>query len=84
MERDRRSMWEINQTNLQSGMFGDPKNPVSLLRYWQMQERVHYPYAREMVEYMKDEVERQQAAMQPSAMPGAIPGQMAGDVPAQQ
>lgn len=84
MERDRRSMWEINQTNLQSGMFGNPQNPATLLRYWQMQERVHYPYAREMVEYMKEEVERQQAAMQPSAMPGAVPGQMAGDVPAQQ
>ena len=64
MERDRRSMWEINQANLQAGMFGNPQDPATLLRYWQMQERVHYPYAREMVEYMQAEVEKQAAAMQ--------------------
>lgn len=69
MERDRRSMWELNQANLQSGMFGDPSQPASLLRYWQMQERVHYPYAREMVEYMKDEVERMRQAQMQAPVP---------------
>jgi hypothetical protein len=80
-------MWEMNQANLQAGMFGNPQDPVTLLRYWQMQERVHYPYAREMVEYMKDEVERMQAAMQQQAaqvMPaGAQAAQGAQMMPAQ-
>jgi len=26
---------------------------LTLLRYWQSQERAHYPYARENVEYFK-------------------------------
>lgn len=68
MERDRRSMWEINASNLQAGMFGNVQDPATLLRYWQMQERAHYPHAREMVEYMKSEVERYQAAMQQQQM----------------
>ena len=45
-------------SNLQSGMFGNVQNPETLLRYWQMQERAHYPHAREMVEYMQEEVKR--------------------------
>ena len=86
MERDRRSMWEINMSNLQAGMFGNPQDPVTLLRYWQMQERVHYPYAREMVEYMKDEVERMQAAMQQQAaqvMPAGAQAAQGAMMPAQ-
>jgi hypothetical protein len=46
-------LWERNLSNLQSGTLGDPASPATLLRYWQSQERAHYPFARENVEYFK-------------------------------
>ncbi len=50
-EYQREVLWERNLSNLRSGTLGDPEDPVTLLRYWQSQERAHYPYARENVEY---------------------------------
>ena len=50
-EYSRETLWERNLANLQSGTLGDPSSPSTLLRYWQAQERAHYPYARENKEY---------------------------------
>lgn len=50
----REALWEKNLENLKAGTLGDPTNPATLLRYWQSQERAHYPHARENVEYFKD------------------------------
>lgn len=47
-------LWERNLENLKSGTLGDPTDPATLLRYWQSQERAHYPYARENVEYFTE------------------------------
>ncbi len=58
-EYGREALWERNLENLRSGTLGDPKSATTLLRYWQCQERAHYPYARENVEYFKCEVERE-------------------------
>jgi hypothetical protein len=52
-EYGRETLWERNLANLQSGTLGDPASPDTLLRYWQSQERAHYPYARENVEHFK-------------------------------
>ena len=49
-------IWEKNLKNLTSGALGDPSKSVTLLRYWQCQERAHYPYARENVEYFQSAV----------------------------
>ena len=57
-EYQREALWERNLENLKAGTLGDPESPITLLRYWQSQERAHYPYARENVEYFLDEVER--------------------------
>lgn len=56
-EYTREMLWERNLSNLQSGTLGDKTDPVTLLRYWQSQERAHYPYARENVEYFKAIIE---------------------------
>lgn len=48
-QRDR--LWEKNLENLRMGALGEVTNPETLLRYWQFQERAHYPYARDNVEY---------------------------------
>ncbi len=47
----REALWERNLENLKAGTLGDPTSPTTLLRYWQCQERAHYPHARENVEY---------------------------------
>jgi hypothetical protein len=50
----REALWEKNLENLKSGTLGDPTDAATLLRYWQSQERAHYPYARENVEYFTE------------------------------
>ena len=47
----REALWERNLENLRAGTLGNPESAVTLLRYWQCQERAHYPFARENVEY---------------------------------
>ena len=53
-EYQREALWQRNLENLKAGTLGDPSDPATLLRYWQCQERAHYPYARENVEYFQD------------------------------
>ncbi len=50
----REALWEKNLENLKAGTLGDPTDPSTLLRYWQYQERAHYPHARDNVEYFQD------------------------------
>ncbi len=57
-EYQREALWERNLENLRSGTLGDPSSPMTLLRYWQCQERAHYPYARENVEYFTEQLDR--------------------------
>ena len=52
-EYQREALWERNLENLRAGTLGDPASPSTLYRYWQAQERAHYPHARENVEYFK-------------------------------
>lgn len=53
VEQQRESMWMMNLQNFTSGVYGDPASVDTLLRYWQMQEKAHYPGARENVAYFK-------------------------------
>ena len=57
-EYQREALWEKNLENLKSGTLGDPSAPHTLLRYWQCQERAHYPHARENVEYFSEIVKK--------------------------
>ena len=52
-EYRREELWERNLANLTSGTLGDKESPLTLLRYWQLQELAHYPNARENVEYFR-------------------------------
>ena len=58
-EYQREALWERNLENLKAGTLGDPTSAVTLLRYWQCQERAHYPYARENVEYFTTAAENE-------------------------
>ena len=57
-EYQREAMWEKNLENLRAGTLGNPESNITLLRYWQAQERAHYPHARENVEYFLQAVEK--------------------------
>ena len=70
MEDQREAMWEANLNNLNNGALGNPADPRTLLRYWMMQERSHYPHASDNVEYFKQII----AAMQPAQEGGMVNG----------
>ncbi len=52
-EQQREALWLRNLENLKAGTLGDPANPMTLLRYWQCQERSRYPFARDHVEHFQ-------------------------------
>ena len=58
-EYQREALWQRNLENLKAGTLGNPESNVTLLRYWQSQERAHYPHARENVEYFTLALERE-------------------------
>lgn len=62
LEEQRAVMWEMNLQNLQSGTFGNPQDPSTLLMYWRKQEKAHYPNAHENVMYFQEIVKAQRNA----------------------
>lgn len=64
VDTQREVLWQMNLQNMQAGVYGDPAQPATLLRYWQMQEKAHYPYARENVEYFMALVNAKQQAVE--------------------
>jgi len=53
-EYGREVVWQKNLENLESGTLGSKNEPETLLRYWRSQEKAHYPFARENVEYFEN------------------------------
>lgn len=65
--------------NLQTGAFGDPAAPETLILFWSKMEMLHYPGAASTKKYLEEKLEREQAqaqqmaqmqAMQTQALPG--------------
>ena len=72
---NREAMWQETRMNLQSGAFGDPANPRTLILFWNKMESLHYPGAAETKAYLEEELKRaeqaqaaQMQAMQAQAM----------------
>ena len=59
-EYQREALWQRNLENLNAGTLGDKSELATLLRYWQCQERAHYPHARENVEYFRAAIDELQ------------------------
>ncbi len=53
-EYSREVLWQRNLSNLESGTLGNVTSPETLLLYWQLQAKAHYPFARENVEYFEE------------------------------
>lgn len=69
-ERSRTFIWQENRQNFQSGAYGDPALPETMLIFWQGMEKAHYPNARDYVERFSAIVEAQQKAMQQQTQGG--------------
>ena len=54
------TLWEINLQNLERGTLGNREDPTTLMRYWQLQDKAHFPHARENVEYFQDILNKQE------------------------
>lgn len=59
IEKSREMLWEQNRQNFREGAYGDVTLPQTQLIFWQNMERAHYPWARENVERIKEEIARQ-------------------------
>lgn len=58
-ERSREILWQENRQNFQSGAYGDPALPQTQLIFWQNMEKAHYPWAKDNVERIRAEIQRQ-------------------------
>ena len=57
---NREAMWQETRMNLQTGAFGDPTNPATLILFWSKMEMLHYPGAGETRAYIEEETRKQQ------------------------
>lgn len=58
-EVSRADAWARNLENYKAGVFGNTDSDITLLRYWQAQERAHYPGAKENVAYFLSKTENE-------------------------
>lgn len=67
---NREAMWQETRLNLQTGAFGDPANPETLILFWTKMQELHYPGAADTRSYLEDQLERKrEAQMQQAAQP---------------
>ena len=61
-------MWQEIRMNLQTGAFGDPSDPETLIMFWEMMAGQHYPGAAEIRERLEKKRQEQLAQMQMQQM----------------
>ena len=69
---NRESMWQEIRMNLQTGAFGDPSDPETLIMFWEMMAGQHYPGAAEIRERLEKKRQEQLAQMQMQQLPQEI------------
>jgi hypothetical protein len=62
MQKDKQFLLEDVRVDFNMGAFGDPKDPQTMLTYWQEKEMLGYPNAKRMVKHWKDKIEQQKQA----------------------
>jgi hypothetical protein len=60
IEQSRATIWQENRMNFQQGAYGDPALPQTQLIFWLNMDKAHYPFARDNVERIREEIRRQQ------------------------
>lgn len=64
LANDRQLMWQETRNNLLSGAYGDPKDASTLVMYWQMMNSLHYPGAKQALQFASERLKNQQEAAQ--------------------
>jgi len=75
---NREAMWQEIRMNLQTGAFGDPANPETLILFWSMMANQHYPGAAEVKEQLENQRQQQMEQMQMGQPMGQMAGQPMG------
>lgn len=61
LSTDRKSMWEETRLNFTSGAYGDPTDINTIVMFWQMMDSLHYPGAKQALQFASARAEAQQA-----------------------
>lgn len=61
---NREAMWQETRMNFQSGAYGDPTKIRTLILFWTKMQMLHYPGASDTVEYLQEELHRQEQEQQ--------------------
>ena len=78
---NRESMWQEIRMNLQTGAFGDPSDPETLIMFWEMMAGQHYPGAAEIRERLEKKRQEQLAQMQMQQMQQTLPPEAQAQMP---
>ncbi len=78
MEGNREAMWQETRMNLRDGAFGNPNDLRTLIMFWGMMARQHYPFATETKEMLEQQLQEQQT--QQMQQMAAVPEQATMDM----
>lgn len=73
---NREGLWQETRQNLLDGLLGDPRKPETLITYWSIMERLHYPNAGQIAARLREELQAAQA--QQTALAAQAPEGQAG------
>lgn len=60
LSTNRRAMWEETRLNFTSGAYGDPRDLQTIAMFWQMMDTLHYPGAKQALQFAQERVAQQQ------------------------
>lgn len=63
LSTNRRAMWEETRLNFTSGAYGNPQDLNTIAMFWQMMDSLHYPGAKQALQFAMKRVEQQQAQL---------------------
>lgn len=63
LAQNREAMWQEARSHFESGAMGDPSIFETLIDYWKIMEKLHYPLAGMELESLRQRMEAEQAAM---------------------
>lgn len=69
---DREKLWQENRMNLQQGAYGPPADLRSLILFWEVMEKEHYPMAATVKKNLQEQLAQQQEQPQAGGAP-ALP-----------
>lgn len=64
LANNRQLMWQQTRDNFMSGAYGDPTDVNTLVMYWQMMNALHYPGAKQALEFASQRLQNQMEAQE--------------------